>query len=293
MVLGVVLLSAVGATGCSSTELDPFDNQDRFFTVWGFLDVEESVQRIRVVPIRREPEDIANSNGQQVLIDAQVTTTELGTGRVTRWQPRLVRVGEEGTLVRVFEAGFTPLEGEAYRLEVTRSDGEQVVAQVTVPDYRTDNEPIFGALTGEGEALAQEVRIVGGPPQAQPIVDYWIQDYRGLQSVKIPYEGVYDAATETWQFTMQPGLDVPKILRQIDYDPSLEESVSLDRYHIKLRIPDAEWLQPEDVPRGAEGQPGVFDNIENGYGYFGMVGWYRYTVNPAGALGDRMPLPRF
>ncbi|MEM6646518.1 MAG: hypothetical protein AAF730_09730 [Bacteroidota bacterium] len=287
----MLVLASLSVVGCSSTELDPFDNQERFFTVWGFLDVEQSVQRIRVIPIRRTPEDIANSGGEQALIDAQVRTIDMRTGAVTQWRPRLVQVDGPEQVVQLFEAGFTPREGDTYRLEVTRSDGVQASAEVTVPDYRTDNEPRFGPWEGEGNDLAQTVTIADGPPQAQPVVEYWIE-YGPLRRTSIPYEGEYNEATGEWRFTLRPGQDVPEILQQIGFDPSGGEGVALDRYFIKLRIPDADWVLPDAIPLGAEGQPGVYDNIENGYGYFGMIGWYRYAINPAGELADRIPLPR-
>ena len=69
------LIIVASTTGCDQTALDPFDNDERYFTVWGYLDELETQHSVRVVPVTRFPENILTTHDDQSFLDAKVFST--------------------------------------------------------------------------------------------------------------------------------------------------------------------------------------------------------------------------
>ncbi|MGB1048148.1 MAG: hypothetical protein ACPG3U_00515 [Rhodothermales bacterium] len=81
----LALILAGTLSGCDDTLIDPFDNEERYFTVYGYLDMLETRHTLRVVPITRFAENIETIDGESD-IDAQVFTTDMVSGQRTQWQ---------------------------------------------------------------------------------------------------------------------------------------------------------------------------------------------------------------
>ena len=66
----LVLLVLVGSS-CSDTFLDPFENEETYFSIYGYLDELERDHAVRVIPVTRFPEKILSPSDPQATIDAQ------------------------------------------------------------------------------------------------------------------------------------------------------------------------------------------------------------------------------
>jgi hypothetical protein len=125
-------LLTVLLAGCDDAFIDPFDNEDRFYTVFGYLDVLETTHAVRVVPITRQSAVIRDPSAPNAAIDAIVTSTELSTGQTVHWTHSLERL-EDGTWGHIFRASFRVQAGRTYRLDIVRSDGVTASAETTMP----------------------------------------------------------------------------------------------------------------------------------------------------------------
>ena len=84
-----LVLLALFFAGCSDTAVDPFENEEKYFTVWGYLDQLETDHTLRVVPVTRFAQDIQDPNDPQATLDAEMYTTDMTSGVRTRWFPSL------------------------------------------------------------------------------------------------------------------------------------------------------------------------------------------------------------
>ncbi|GAB5520635.1 MAG: hypothetical protein RhofKO_28860 [Rhodothermales bacterium] len=305
--LGVLILVGLVLAGCSSTELNPFENEDRYFTIWGYLDAEAETQYIRIAPVRRSPEQIDSPDDAQATLDAKVYMIEVDTGREFQWQKSLQRTDDgSGRYVHVFESHFRPFQGSTYRLEVTRSDGVRATTEVTVPDVRSEDFPVeYGEVyEGEDGQLYQDMLIRGIRSPGRMMMVYYAsigtRENNEDIAIGVPYElveGEMDA--DGWRFTAHLTEDVPEIEAEAIY---LTEAVlkltntvfgvRLYAVGVYLQMPDADWVLPSDLDTPEVLAQPHFSNITNGYGYLGATGAYRYQWGVTEQLGWDMGLPR-
>ena len=109
--------------GCGDTSVDPFQNDDQLFSVYGFLDESRFDQVLRVVPVTRRGATISERVGEGATIDAVVTTKDLSTGETIRWTHQLERLAN-GEYAHIYRASFNVIKGRHYRLEIVREDGK-------------------------------------------------------------------------------------------------------------------------------------------------------------------------
>ena len=167
------LLLSTLLSGCNDTFIDPFENEDRFFTVYGFLDLLETEHTIRVVPVTRTPEEILGPAEPKAFLDAVVTSTDRTTGVVTSWKHALEKL-EDG---QIFRAKFLVQPSRRYRLEVVRSDGVTTTAETTIP-YFSDNtlmeiDPMV--FSEDSTVVTQHLQIteIASPWDIQVVYRYW------------------------------------------------------------------------------------------------------------------------
>ena len=266
---------------CSDTFLDPFENDGRYYSVYGFLDVSESVHHVRVVEITRFAEEIEENRSDTRNLDARVTSTDLSTGESTLWTHQLRQL-EDGTWGHVFSGRFLVRPGRTYRLEIERSDGKVTSAETTVPRFPTTiPSPDTLFFPYEANPDSAHSAVVTVPDIASP----WdITLFYNLQSrnVAVPYGR---AGTRTraggWQFEV----DMPRDAPQMRADLGLEPSDPLPLLHaitLQIRALDANWDPPDGIfDPDILAQPGTMSNVRNGYGFFGSVGLYQHTWIPA------------
>ncbi len=273
----LILLMCLPLLSCSETFLDPFENDGRYFSVYGFLDASESVHHVRVVEITRFAEDIDANRPDTRNVDAQVRSIDLSTGDVTRWTHQL-RLLDDGSWGHVFTGRFLVRPGRTYRLEVERSDGKVASAETTVPRFPTTvptpDRLFFPYESSPDSAYSALVTL---PDIASPWDITLLYDLQGL-GVSVPY-GRPGQRTDDggWQFTVDMPADAPKMRSFLELDSS-DPLPLLHAITLQVRALDGNWDPPGGVfDADVLAQPGTMSNVENGYGFFGSIGLYQYT----------------
>ena len=285
LALAVVLL----VSGCEDPFVDPFVS-GRHFTVYGFLSPFESEHSVRVIPVRRFPEDIDARDAPQSEIDAEVTSTNLNTGQVTRWRHALLRL-DDGSFGHVFSAGFIVERGITYRLTVSRSDGAQSVAETTVPAALTAEE-----LPSEirGDTVTQVIRWKNVPKVddvnilycAAPLGLTGCYDGDDGHGLLIAYGEVGRRVGNDWEVPVQLSRDL-SFLREIAGLPQ-DDVLQLNSFQMRVLGLDDKWTIYDDPEEFA--QPNALTNVENGFGYWGSVGNGLLEWVPDPAALDRLGL---
>jgi hypothetical protein len=287
-----LLLAVLVLAGCSDTSFDPFDNGERYFTVYGFLDQLETNHSVRVIPVTRRAQRILSPTDDQSEIDARVYTVDLTNDTRLEWNHALELL-EDGTYGHVFRSRFIVAPGRSYRMEVIRSDGKMAWAETrvpTIPDAALfERGPVL--FSTDSTRASQEIVI---PRIASP----WdINSIHLLNNQNVGAQGGNGGALQAfffvsygrsgsrtddggWRITLDLTRDTREV-RQIVadfradgvYDDSPESVQSMG---VQVRILDVNW----DPPKGlfdpeVLAQPDVMTNVQNGYGLFGSIGIYR------------------
>lgn len=265
----VLLLLLFGS--CEET-VDPFVGEARPFTIWGYLESTADTQKVRVFTI--EERIGVDRSGP---IDATVSSVDLDTGERRVWRDSLVTFGEDHH-GHVFWSAFRPVPGHRYRLEVARSDGATSHAEVTVPplvevevpeEIRTFAFPVMIrgtapnlvrlGVTYESVAVYPQNPWPIGTPRPEPIVF----------PVTVPYEQKARRTEGGWTLDVNMREDfavvADEFLRQC-----LPQEVALRRMEFHFLAADESWRPPGgDFDPDVISEPGTFNNVENGWGYFG------------------------
>lgn len=268
------MVAVLVLAGCDDS-VNPFVEEDRFFSVYGYLDTASDEQFVRVIPLRT---DIAFTDAP---IDARVFTTERESGLTTEWQDSLVTFSD-GSTGHVFHAGFRPIPGWTYDLVVERSDGIQSRASTTIP-VRTDVEISAPVLGSQGFAAQ---RVTWSDIDFKPFrVEVW---YRFLGArPSDPFQEaivVYDDLAQRigsaqpgglWQVLVSLSGDKEDVTDYLGI--SNDARPQLLGIGMRLTMSNSTWRPPGGVfDREVLVQPGTFSNVENGFGFFGSVN--QYTV---------------
>lgn len=282
-----LLVVCLLAMGCDDTTIDPFENETRYFSVYGFLDQMETEHAVRVIPITRFAEEINTPTDPGATIDAEVFSTDLTTGQRLRWTHTLESL-EDGTFGHVFKAKFLVQPGRSYRLEVIRSDGKRASAETRVPagheinivergpvEYRDDSTRFFQDLT------------IPGIPSPWDLSAIYMWD-AGLGTKRI-YSSYGRTGERTqdggWTFRVNISDDqvaVREFAQWMTDQGYMQEGDphSVTSMGIRIRVLDQSWDPPKGVfDPEVLAQPDVMSNVENGYGFFGSIGmfedWWR------------------
>ncbi len=274
--LVMLLLAGLSTTACDDTFIDPFDNDAQYYTVYGYLDQLSLNHTLRVIPITRTPERITTPDDADMEIDAIVTTEDLRTGEVVRWDHRLDQLAD-GSYAHIFRARFMVKAGRTYRLTVTRSDGQTTTAETTVP--------FLSAVVPTPDTLfyPYEIRPDDGPPRSiflPGVVSPWnafvTYDLQGT-FVRLPYGRPGTPTEGGWRFDIDMGADAPRLRTTL----GLDSTAALPLLHaidLTVRLLDANWTPPDGAfDPEVLAQPGTLSNVENGLGFFGSMGLYQYT----------------
>ena len=271
--MGLLLAMA----GCDSTEIDPFENDQKYFTIYGFLDELSQNHSVRVIPVTRFPKQITSPLDDDAQIDAQVYSTDLETGRKIRWNHELRRL-EDGNYGHIFSANFIVRPGRTYRLEVIRADSMITSAETTIPRFAVP-EPIpaerpFPFLYNMDDGLTSEIELPGIASPWDIILTYDLE----RSDFRLPYGRVGHRTEDgNWKFTIDTALDAARIRDMAGLTPA----DSLPRFFalvLQVRVLDANWDPPQGVfDPEILAQPGVLSNVKNGFCTWGGVGLYDYV----------------
>lgn len=273
----LIVLAILTLSSCSDTFLDPFENDGRYYSVYGFLDASQSVHHLRVIEVSRFAENIESNRPDTRNFDAQVTTTDLTSGETTRWTHQLRQLSD-GTYGHIFTGQFLARQGRTYRLEILRSDGTIASAETTIPRFPItvpDPDTLFFPYEASPDsAFAARVTL---PDIASPWDITLFYDLQGL-NVEVPY-GRPGSRTEEggWTFEVDMLRDAPLMRSFLNLD-STDPLPLLHAITLQIRALDGNWDPPGGVfDPDVLSQPGTMSNVENGYGFFGSVGLYQYT----------------
>lgn len=254
--------------GCEE-EVNPFIEEDRHFTLYGYLDTATDTQFVRVIALRRSL--VAEAPGP---LDARVTLTPLPTGTPVVLRDSLVQF-RDGSDGHVFYAPLRVFPGWTYRLQIERSDGALTTAETTVP-------------IAPGAAIGNPVFFAGGfiqPVQWSRIdtVPYRLEVWYRFQGaapnqrfreavVTYGAEAIGRLRNDLWEVTVRLSEDRDEVARQLG---GIE--FPLLGVGMRLTMPDDAWR----APGGAFDpdllvQPGAFTNVTGGFGFLGAVN--QYTV---------------
>lgn len=267
-------------TGCEE-EVNPFVEEDRFYTVFGYLDTAVDVQYLRVIQLRTE----FATDGDET-IDAIVTTTERETGQVTIWRDSLITF-HDGTVGHVFVGKLRPVPGLHYVLDVTRSDGKRATATTLVPVLpQVILSPPQAAFVGVTQ------KVVWPTINFIPFkVEVW---YRTIDTASpgLPFRDaivlygdernrVGQQTNSGWEILIRYAEDKKEVTRQWGFGEG-DQPILLSM-GMRVTMSDEQWRPPDGVfnPEVLV-QPGTFSNVEGGFGFFGSLNQYslEWTLSP-------------
>ncbi len=270
-----MLLAAGFMLGCE-TAVEPHIGEERPFTIWGLMNSGADTQKVRVFSIADSP-GVDRSEG----IDATVSSMDLTTGERREWSHRAVTY-EDGDVGHVFWAPFRAQNGHRYRLDVTRSDGAASTATVTVPsgvevtlDENSTSAKFPVYIRGDAPNLIDvEMRYEA---TNVPPVNVWPTDRRVHPPVFLPvdvsYQNTGQRIEDGWRFDidMQEDFEVVRdVYRKNCLITAGAPDIALSGVEFHFIAADSAWSPPDGTfDPDVLVEPGVFSNVENGYGFFG------------------------
>jgi len=284
----ILVMVAVVATGIifSACEegVNPILESDRYFSLYGYLDMDRDTQFVRVDEIRPTLQ-LTDATP----LDVQFFSTDLTTGDVITWRDSVFAY-DDGTFAHIYYAPFRIIATHTYRVDVVRSDGATTWAVTTVPAKPSPliRDPVI-RFVGTATLLYQTV-LWQGVTRETDSTAVW---YRMFSSSGTPMINIVLPPNRTqlmpdgWEVRIDLTSDRDSLQRQVGRRILL--GMGMD---ITLR--DPEWDPPGGTydPR-ALSQPGVFSNVENGFGFVGSVGKFsvEWVIDPETAALLGHPLP--
>lgn len=141
-----LLIVALGA-GCDDT-FEPFQENELFFSMYGVLDLHADTQWVRIMPIGQtlftdEPE----SN------NVEVSLTRLSTGETTALNDSVFVFGNDAYVWNYWQP-MTLHPNEPYRLTARNEEGNESVAQITMPSVLPVPDVEYDINDEEGSVAA-------------------------------------------------------------------------------------------------------------------------------------------
>ncbi|MFT4603310.1 MAG: hypothetical protein ACI9W4_000023 [Rhodothermales bacterium] len=270
------VLAAMALSACETT-VDPFIEDDRFFTVFGYLDTATDLQAVRVIALGRV---IGTTTGE---IDAAVSSTEIETGVVTEWYPELITFADS-SVGSVYRGPFRPIPGFSYRFDVVRSDGAAATVTTTIPvatDVQVD-EPLvsisdafqrvfWSDISFKPSRLEVWYRFMGVRP-SDPF----------LNAVIVYDNTLYgDAKDGGWETLVRLTGDRLRVSQQLSV--AGDAGLTLLGVGARLTMSDEQWRPPGGIfDKEVLVQPGTFSNVDGGFGFLGSVNQFtvEWTLSP-------------
>ena len=287
VVLAFLLLTVAA---CGEAFIDPFDNDERYYTIYGFIDeaknfVPGTEHTVRVIPLTRFPERITSPTDDQAFIDAVVTSMDVRTGESHRWEHSLEKLDDD-TFAHIYRTSFFVRPGRTYRLEVRRSDGITATAETKVP-APGGIEIDFGdpRVDPESGAVTQDIMLSRTPSPWNIEVIYHIGDptcFRGSPQTLFYGRVGVPMGDDGWRFTINLTADLDRLAQEDVLRPSINTLCAMS---LRVSLLDGNWTPPEGIfDPEVLAQPGTLSNVENGYGFWGSIGLYQHDW----VIGDEL-----
>lgn len=263
----LVMLAAGAAAGCDNT-VDPFEETDRRFSIFGYFDTATDTQFVRVVPFRR---NIGGTEPRELNVDVSVTETE--TNVIYQMEDSLISF-DDGSIGHVFFAPFRPQPGLTYRFEVAKDAMVSAWAETTIPP--AENVHVSDPNQFAAEGIVQVV--TWDEVEVEPFrVEVWYRfaqypPYLPFREIVVPYENVGRKVDDGWRVVVNLTEDAQSVRPRIDVNAEPLLGVGM-----RLTMSDDAWRPPGGVfDSDVLVQPGVFSNVNGGFGFLGSVN--QYTV---------------
>ncbi len=268
-----LIITALG--GCDDAFIDPFNNDGRYYTVYGFLDESKNFsfgarQAIRVIPVTRRAARITSPTSAEADFDGRVFLTDLNLEQ-TREIPRELREVQPGVWAHIFETTLFVQPNHVYRLEVQRSDGIVTSAETRVPatsSMRIEQDP--PVVNSDSTVITQEIQIAGAQSLWEVDVIYYTGAGGCFNATPNPVSygrtGALDG--DAWRLQLNISEDVAAVRPNIN--------TTICAMGLRAKVLDDQWVLP-DGPLDAEALtlPQNLTNVENGYGFFGSMGLFQ------------------
>lgn len=263
------------AGGCDPT-VDRFQENDLYYSIFGYLNASADTQLVRVEPLR----DGMRSSAPATL-DVEVTLTNLARDRTVSLQDSLFHY-REGAVAHNFYTTVDVEPSTPYRLVVRGPEGAKSRVRTTVPDAfpppRIDAPipacfpscPLRGGPPDCGRT--------GGPESRIAIVS--IEDVERLVAVKARYimerpKGVWTYShladtMHTERGTVQARVDYAEDWCRIPI-PEGQRRRRQKRIEIVVAAGSPDWPDFQGMDFETELLPGVASNVEGGVGFLGGV----------------------
>ncbi len=245
--LHVFLAGLIVLGGCE-TSFEPYAEADRYFSVFGVLNVSDDRHWVRVEPLQDDRPFTADST-----IDATATLTHVATGRQVALEKS--RMPHRDGFQHNFIAEMDLRLGSSYRLVVHRSDGSASTATVTIPESR----PVLSLSQGGLDATVESRT---GDRLLFLTVVYYTNEgaYSGQYGVRASRTEAGYAASFDWK---------DDVCSDYVGGPAL---IVLHEVEAVAGVVDPSAPSYEGLPFEELFQPGVApSNVENGYGYVAGV----------------------
>ena len=292
MLVRVLLIALTAAASlflvsCESA-VDPVSGEERPFTLWGVLNSAADTQVVRVFSVGESPDIYLGD------IDARVFSQNLTTSERREWVYRRIEYSE-GRLGHAFWSPFRPQVGETYKLTVVRSDGARSSATVQVPlgvEVDVDVDPtrteVPVLITGDANIIGVGVRYDASnwPPLDAP---EGVPLYPPLRhAVDVSYHGMGSPVPGGRRYTIRMTEDVKAVRSEYERNCLVTQAspgIALRGVEFHFAAVNKEWSPPGgDFDPELLIQPGLFSNVDNGYGFIGAGQVVRVRWVPSRAV---------
>lgn len=251
--LPVLTLAVLCGAGCGEAVLDPFQETDLAFSLFGVLDAGADTQYVRVTPVRRTlvvaPEPLA----------ARVTLEEMATGETVTLRDSLFRFPAEREMRygHNFWAARRLRPRMAYRVRVAGPSGEAVTAPIVLPD--TFPTPRIRGST---------IEMTGIDRLADVQVIYCIRDLVTFETLThtVSYRDEVAAADDTLRVFVSRSRDEQAIGQVLAGRP---RAILAVRVRVAAAGPD--WPEVAGLDEETLALPQVVSNVSGGVGFVGGI----------------------
>lgn len=261
------LLVATLNAGCEEDVISVLGT-DIPYTLYGVFSPQLDTQWVRVFPI----DDILEVESPDPL-DAVFTSINRSSGDTRVWQDSVIEE-TNGQFAHVFWSPFAADYGSEYEVSIQRSDGAttSVVAAVPVFSELELLEPIVAPA-------AHPVFVNAPVPRLFDIIVSYSVAYilpgtplTGRSRFLIDYSEFARQQEGGWEIRVQIWQDFSLIRNALieDVDLPLTSEITLRDMEINMVIASADWDPPGgEFDAEVLVQPGLFSNVENGFGFVG------------------------
>ncbi len=260
--------------GCDDAVIDPFKNDGKYYTIYGFLDESKNFtsgarQALRIIPVTRRAAQISSPSDPDADFDGRVFLTDVNLEQ-TREIPRELKELQPGVWGHIFETQLFVQPNHVYKIEIVRSDGIITSAETHVP--ATSGMRIIQdapAVNADTTVITQDIRIDGTRSLWEADVIYYTAGGSCFTATAntIPYGRAGALNGDMWQLQLNISDDLASLGLN---------NATICAMGLRARVLDDQWLFPEGTLDLEDlTLPQTLTNVDNGYGFFGSMGFFQ------------------